>query len=260
MLGKGKASAATDADIARLADSLQCHPADLEAIAQVESAGFGWFPDGRIKILFEKHQFYKFIPEAARTNAVKNGLARKNWISPDKGGYEDQNTPDARYKLLERAIKVDREAAFKAISSGRFQIMLFNHDICGHQTAEGMFNAFCESEVYQLSALAGFLTNKGLLPAIRSRDFQKIETIYNGGGLNGAYAKKMKAASDKLRAGKWKDYKAGSMASPSPVVAPTPIPTPKPIPAPPVAEPAPVVKRSGLSALIELILNLFKRK
>lgn len=212
MLGKGKAAAATDADIARLADSLQCHPADLEAIAEVESSGFGWFPDGRIKILFEKHWFYKLIPVEARTNAMKNGLARKNWISPKNGGYKDQATADARYKLLERAIKIDREAAFQSISIGSFQIMGFNHAICGHQTAEGMFNAFCESEVYQLSALAGFLTNKGLLSAIRSRDFQKIETVYNGGGLNGAYAQKMKVASDKLRAGKWKGYKGGSMS------------------------------------------------
>lgn len=38
-----------------------------------------------------------------------------------------------------------------------------------------------------------------------------------------------------------------------------PTPTPKPAHAPPVAEPAPVVKRSGLSALIELILKLFRR-
>lgn len=211
-LGKGKAAAITDADMAKLADDLQCHPADLEAIAQVESAGFGWFADGRIKILFEKHWFYKLLPDEKRTNAMKNGLARKNWISPANGGYKDQDKPDDRYKLLERAIKVDREAAFSSISVGKFQIMGFNHKICGHQTAEGMFNAFCESEVYQLSAFAGFLVNKGLVKAIRARDFDRVEEVYNGGGLGGAYAKKMRAESDKLRAGKWKGYRPGSLA------------------------------------------------
>lgn len=217
MLGKGKATAATDADLARLADSLQVHPADLEAIAQVESAGFGWFPDGRIKILFEKHWFYKFLPDAARTNAMKSGLARKSWISPKNGGYKDQATAGERYKLLERAIKIDREAAFKSVSVGTFQIMGFNHGICGHQTAEGMFNAFCEGELYQLSALASFLTAKGLLPAIRARDFAKVETVYNGGGLNGTYAKKMREASDKLRAGKWKNYRPAVVSHETPV-------------------------------------------
>lgn len=258
-LGKGKAAAATDADMAKLADDLQCHPADLEAIAQVESAGFGWFPDGRIKILFEKHWFYKFIPDAARTNAMKNGLARKNWIKPANGGYKDQATPNDRYRLLEKAIKVDREAAFKSISMGTFQIMGFNHAICGHQTAEGMFNAFCQSEVYQLSAFAGFLNTKGLVPAIRARDFARVEQVYNGGGLNGAYARKMKAASDKLRAGKWKDYRPGSKRD----LDTTPKPSepsllqPK---TPDVGTTPPAPSGNWLAALISIIAKLFKGK
>lgn len=256
MLGKGKAAAATDADIARLADSLSCHPADLEAIAEVESAGFGWYPDGRIKILFEKHWFYKFIPDSARTNAMKNGLARKIWISPKNGGYKDQATADARYKLLERAIKVDREAAFKSISMGTFQIMGFNHAVCGHQTAEGMFNAFCDGELIQLSALAGFLTAKGLLPAIRARDFDKIEAVYNGGGLNGAYAKKMLEASVKLRAGKWNGYTPGSL---SPAVPKPAEPAPAPQTPPATIEQGPVPSGNWLAGILAVILKIFSR-
>jgi hypothetical protein len=219
-LGKGKATAITDADIASLARTLRCHPAHIEAIAEVESNGFGWFPDGRIKILFEKHWFYKLIPEAKRANAVKNGLARKNWISPQKGGYKDQPDADARYKLLERAIRVDREAAFKSISMGKFQIMGFNHKICGHQSAEQMFNAFCESEVYQLTAFAGFLVNNKLESAIQGGDFDRIEQVYNGGGLNGAYAKKMRAAAAKLKAGKWANWDAKEAPKPAPATTP----------------------------------------
>lgn len=243
-LGKGRASASTDADIARLADSLQCHPADLEAIAQVESAGFGWFSDGRIKILFEKHWFYKFLSPSVRSLAVLDQIARKTWISPANGGYKDQATADQRYKLLERAIKIDREAAFKSISVGTFQIMGFNHAICGHQTAEGMFNAFCESETYQLSALAGFLTGKGLLTALRTRDFPEIERVYNGGGLKGVYAAKMRTASDALRAGKWRDYKPGSM---------TMKPTPQP-----EAPAIPEASGGWLDKLLEAISNIVK--
>lgn len=220
-LGKGKAAAITAADIARLADSLQVHPADLEAIALVESGGFGWFPDGRIKILFEKHCFHKLLSPSERALATADKLARPKWISPAAGGYKDQATAGARYALLERAIKLNRDAAFQSISIGTYQIMGFNHAICGHQTAEGMFNAFCESELYQLSALAGFLTNKGLLPAIRARDFAKVETIYNGGGLKGAYAKHMRQESDKLRAGKWAGYKPGAFPAASADPKPT---------------------------------------
>lgn len=220
-LGKGKAVAISDADIASLANTLRCHPADLEAIAEVESNGFGWFPDGRIKILFEKHWFYKLLPEAKRAGAVKAGLARKSWVSPAKGGYKDQSDADSRYKLLERAIAIDLDAAYQSISIGTYQIMGFNHALCGHQTARQMFDAFCESEAYQLSALAGFLLKKGLDKALAEGDFAKIEQVYNGGGLNGTYAAKMRAASKRLRAGKWADW-APSRSIPKPPIPPKP--------------------------------------
>ena len=41
--------------------------------------------------------------------------------------------------------------------------------------------------------------------------FEKVEQRYNGGGLNGAYAKRMRIASDNLRKSKWKDYRPGAM-------------------------------------------------
>lgn len=262
ILGKGEAIAVTDADIAKLADSLQCHPADLEAIAEVESGGFGWFPDGRIKILFEKHWMYKYLEGSARSAAVKAGVARASWISPKQGGYNDQSSADDRYELLEKAIKFNREGAFKSASYGTYQIMGFNHQVCGHPTAEDMFNKFCQSEVYQLSAFAAFLKSKGLVSAIKRRDFAEIERGYNGGGLNGAYAYKMKVASDKLRAGKWKDYKPGSMAIPTPKPAPAPAtPPPVPIDAPPaVITPGPVPSGGWLSALLAVLASAFGRK
>ena len=80
VLGKGRAEAISARDIAQLADQLGCHPADLEAIAEVESNGFGWFADGRMKILFEKHWFYRNLTGSKRALAVKTGLARNAWI------------------------------------------------------------------------------------------------------------------------------------------------------------------------------------
>lgn len=261
-LGKGEAIAATDADIARLADSLQCHPADLEAIAQVESGGFGWFGDGRIKILFEKHWFYKFLEGTVRTNAMKSGLARASWISPSKGGYKDQVTPDQRYSLLERALKINREGAFKSVSIGTYQIMGFNHKVCGHPTAEDMFNKFCQSEVYQLSAFAAFLKSKGLVSAIQRRDFAEVERGYNGGGQNGAYADKMRAASKKFHAGKWANYKPGSYPIPKAIPQPPPVPIDAP-PAPnnpAIIAQGPVPDGGWLGALLSVVAKAFSRK
>ena len=61
MLGTGPAKSITDADIADVAKELKLHPATIEAISKVESSGSGWFKDGRIKILFEKHKYYIFL-------------------------------------------------------------------------------------------------------------------------------------------------------------------------------------------------------
>jgi hypothetical protein len=210
-LGKGRAAAIAPAEMAALADELGCHPADLEAIAEVESGGFGWYREGRIKILFEKHWFFRLVEPALRATAVKLGLARKSWVPPSKGGYRDQKTPEQRYAILAEAIDLDCEAAFGSVSIGRFQIMGFNHKICGFASASAMWTKFLESERHQLRAFGNFLKSKGLVAAIRRRDFAKVEKGYNGGGLGGTYARRMKAESDKLRAGKWKNYRPGSM-------------------------------------------------
>ena len=210
MLGHGKAIAATDGDLARLADRLKVHPADLEAIKIVESAGFGWFPDGRLKILFEKNWFYKLTKGAERKAAVRAGLARRKWISPKRGGYSEQAEPSARYQILSAAMKINPEMAMQSISQGSFQIMGFNYGICGFASASAMFAAMCETEQAHLLAFSRFLQSKGLASAIRARDFDKVERVYNGGGLNGRYAVRMTKHSNSLRAVKWKGYQAGS--------------------------------------------------
>jgi len=250
MLGKGEAHAITDKDVSALATRLGVHPADLEAIAEVESNGFGWFKDGRIKILFEKHWFYKLLSGAQRDRAVREGLARKNWISPSNGGYKDQSNADARYRLLTKAMAINEEMALQSISMGRFQIMGFNYALCGFISAKQMWTKFLHSEVYQLEAFANFLTKKNLIAAVKNRDFDTVEEVYNGGGLNGAYARKMKTASDKLRAGKWANWQPDK-----PVSAPQPVPPPvlpkEPEPAP-VAAPEPAQAKTGIITLIAI--------
>lgn len=222
-LGEGRAEAITDKDIATLADKLGVHPADLEAIAEVESNGFGWFADGRMKILFEKHWFYKLIDPSKRAKAVNAGLARAKWIAPKDGGYTEQKSSAQRYKILQDAIAVDEDAAYQSISMGKFQIMGFNHGLCGFTSAKQMFVQFLDSEANQLRAFANFLKGKNLIPALKARDFAEIEKVYNGGGLNGTYAKKMKAASDSLRAGKWKHYQPAKTAPESTTSKPNPV-------------------------------------
>ena len=223
ILGKGRAAATSDNDIARLAIDLGCHPAVLEAIVKVESGGFGWSKDGRMKILFEKHWFFKVLRGAQRTRAVNAGLARKGWISPSKGGYKEQRTTAAKYKILSNAIDINEEAAFKSISMGKFQIMGFNHGICGFPSAKAMFDDFTDTEANQLKALSNFMIAKKLQNALRNEDFNRIEKVYNGGGLNGKYAARMRTHCRKLKAGKWKDFDPDQYGGGIPAVDEKPI-------------------------------------
>jgi hypothetical protein len=251
ILGFGTATAITDTDMALLADELDCHPANLEAIAMVESQGFGWFKDGRMKILDEKHWFYKLVDPSQRKRAVTLGLARKKWVSPKNGGYKDQATADQRYNILAKQIEIDPSAAFSSISMGKFQIMGFNHKICGYISPGSMFHSFLESEVNQLAAFANFLKGKGLVNALRNGDFETVEFVYNGGGLGGTYARRMREAARDLRDGKWSDYTRGSrLPRDDEPKKETSVHRPvKKIPAPPASG-------SILSTLIEYIVTL----
>lgn len=259
LLGQGRAAAITNNDMAALAVNLGCHPAALEAIAEVESAGFGWFDDGRIKILPEPHKFYSALPVARRAAALKSGLAFKTYKETKASGHYKKmtNGPGPRYDFLARMIEYDAGAAYEAMSVGKFQIMGFNAETCGFPSAKAMFDAFVDSEVSQLRAFGAFLIKNGLRQALKDENFAQIETTYNGGGLNGAYAARMKAECAKLKAGKWSGWPntwPGKTAAPpvaAPVapakpVAPVMPTTPAPLaPTPPTAAPAP---RAGLWA------------
>jgi len=249
MLGQGRAAAITNDDMAALATGLGCHPATLEAIAVVESSGFGWFDDGRIKILPEPHKFYSALPVAKRAGALKTGLAFKTYAETKASGHYKRmtNLPGPRYDFLTRMIEYDPDAAFEAISVGKFQIMGFNAVTCGFGSARAMFDAFVDSEANQLGAFGEFLVKNGLRPALKAENFAQIETTYNGGGLGGAYAARMKAECAKLKAGKWAGWPATwpGKATPPTTTAPLPPVTAPPAPAKPVApvpatNPAPI--------------------
>lgn len=237
-LGKGRAAAITNDDMAALAIELGCHPAALEAIAEVESAGFGWFDDGRIKILPEPHKFYSALPDSKRAAALKAGLAFKTYAQTKASGHYKKmtNKPGPRYDFLARMIEFDADAAYEAMSVGKFQIMGLNAETCGFPSAKAMFDAFVDSEVNQLRAFGAFLVENGLRPALKAENFAQIETTYNGGGLNGAYAARMKAECAKLKAGKWAGWPKTwpGKSAPAPIITPPA--------APPVAPPAAPVK------------------
>lgn len=151
------------------AEDLGCDVAAVKAVAQVESAGGGFFNDGRPKILYERHWFRKF------TNGqfdVSNAS-----VSGTRGGYK---RGAAEYARLEEAIGLDREAALKSASWGKFQIMGFNHAVCGFDDVEDFVAAMVESEDRHLQAFISFVESNGLDAHLRSLNWAKFARGYNG--------------------------------------------------------------------------------
>lgn len=212
--GRGLALAADKWAIARAAREHQWHPADLGGIKVVESGSFGWFRNGQIKILPEPHVFRRRLPERLRAKAIRQGLATRGFRATKASGhYKSMRGPKPRYDLLNKMIQFCLKhnkgmvgPAYMSVSIGDFQIMGFHWKALGFKSAKNMFDQFCASQTVQINAFVKLLLQMGLKQAIRDRNFARVETVYNGGGLNGAYARRMKRESDILRRTVWKDW------------------------------------------------------
>ena len=269
-IGKGRAAAITDADIIRLALDLDMHPAHIEGVAEAESTGFGWWPDGHMKILPEKHQFYKHVAPSKRDEAVRRGLAKRKWVSPANGGYKEfggswDKQVESRYGWLTEAMKLDRDGALKSISMGKFQIMGFNYEICGFVSPWHMWNLFLDSEFTQLEAFVNYLHENNLVAKLRNGDWYGVAKGYNGTGQAKTYARIISDAVAALKRGKWRNWdpdkaRKGIKAKPAPKEPPKakrePIP-PKPPKAP--REPAPKGVWGFIADLIRSIIRSFRR-
>ena len=75
---------------------------------------------------------------------------------------------------------LDREAALKSASWGRFQIMGFNHASAGHATIQTFIDAMFKSESAHLDAFVAFLQSTGLNDALKKKDWAKFARGYNG--------------------------------------------------------------------------------
>ena len=166
----GNPAPLTDDDFARAAARLGCAVAAIRAVADVESAANGFLPDGRPKILFERHIFHR-LTEGRFSNGHPHLSART------PGGYRG----GAReYERLGEALVLDRAAALKSASWGRFQIMGFNHALCGEPDLEAFVAGMVAAEAQQLGYFAGFIEGAGLAGALRRRDWPAFARGYNG--------------------------------------------------------------------------------
>ncbi|MFC2352580.1 N-acetylmuramidase domain-containing protein [Eikenella halliae] len=168
-----------EADIQAAAALLDVDAAAVKAIVQVESAGSGFLPDGRVKILFERHIFYHELAKAKGKEFAEHAAAEAPHVChPQPGGYRGGT---AEYPRLARAMGIDKTAGMAAASWGLFQIMGFNFQAAGFDSVDAFVDAMKQGEGQQLQAFARFVkANKAMHAALQKKDWAKFASLYNG--------------------------------------------------------------------------------
>lgn len=184
----------TESDFKEAAEILNCDVAAIKAVAEVESSGHGFLSDGRVKILFEGHQFYKHTKGAYSESYPT--ICYKKWT---KQHYSKGPNADVRgageLTRLEQAISLDREAALKSASYGKFQIMGFNFGACDFDDVEEFYEAMQASEGAQLKAFCCFIKANKLDNYLRKHQWANFARGYNGPAYaENKYDKKLAAA------------------------------------------------------------------
>lgn len=148
-------------------------PEVLLAFAKIESPRGAYMADGRPYILYEAHVFSRLT--SGRFDESHPTLSSATWnrkLYGAGGGHQ--------YDRLYKAMELDQSAALKACSWGAYQILGDNHKLCGFDTVEDFVQYMVESEANQFDLFIRFLLKRGIMPALRAKDWDTAFFKYNG--------------------------------------------------------------------------------
>lgn len=173
---KGKAKRLDDIDLPMIGKMIGVGEDEIHAVLDVEAAGTGFDKQGRPKMLFEPHVFWRELgPGAKRDRAAREGLAYPRW---KPGAY-----PRDSYPRMAKALAIDEDAALRSASWGLPQMMGFNCKLAGYPTAKAMVEAFLDDEETHLAAMVRFIKATGLGDELQRHDWKGFARGYNGPGF-----------------------------------------------------------------------------
>ena len=166
-------------DFVRCAETLGVEVAAVKAVQEVETGGRGgFFALGRPAILFEGHIFWNQLK--------KNGKRPEDYLTGNgdilypKWTKEHYKGGMGEYTRLNRAMEIDETAAICSASWGLFQIMGFNHTVCGCKDVKEFVAKMTTDEGSQLDLFTAFLQGNGWDKYLRSREWTEFARKYNG--------------------------------------------------------------------------------
>lgn len=158
--------------------------AAVKAVNEVESSGKGFFVDGRPKILFEGHIFWRQLKErgiepSTIANASNADVLYSKWTkSHYLGGTREFDRLEKASKLL-----VDprvKEAALASASWGSYQIMGFHANKLGYNSVQNFVDEMYIHERNQLEAFGRYITAFGCINHLRGLNWAGFAKCYNG--------------------------------------------------------------------------------
>lgn len=186
------APAVKNADLIALARRLGCSVAQIRAVAKVESAGSGFFPSGRPKLLWERHYFWR------RLRIIIPLLS-----NPKAGGYTtdaDRDGINDNWEKMADAMMRNPTFAVESASWGKFQVMGAWWKQLGYRSSFDFAWRMRTSELEHYEVLARYVEKNGLRPALRalSPDPETCRAFaegFNGPAYErGGYHRKLAAA------------------------------------------------------------------
>lgn len=173
-----------ESDLIDFANTHQLELAAVKAVNEIESSGKGFLIDGRPKILFEGHIFWKELktrginPESLANFSNADILYPKWTRQHYLGGVRE-------YLRLEKAKTLHpnpliKEAALASCSWGSYQVMGFHAEKLGYSS---VFQFVAEMEKHErnhLEAFGRYLEKFGCMRHLRNKDWTKFAVCYNG--------------------------------------------------------------------------------
>ena len=190
-------------EIEKVAEAQGIEPAALKTVIEVESGGRATSKvDGKDMplILYEYHVFYRYkgLNDAERSTAVSKRLASRRW-----GDIPYVKSQSGRYGQLERAAKINEQAAYAACSWGVGQVLGENAEWLGYGTPRKLAETCMKGVAGQVEVMLAFVKKAGLMDELHARDWRGFARRYNGPGQVDHYSRLMKAAYKRHAGSDW---------------------------------------------------------
>ncbi|WP_376710795.1 N-acetylmuramidase family protein [Pseudochrobactrum lubricantis] len=153
-------------------------PAALAAVAQTESSGIVTTRiNGRDEplIRFEGHYFDKRLSPADQAKARALKLS-----SPRAGATPNPADQAARWQMLDKACRINRDAAYESTSWGVGQVMGAHWHWLGYVSVAEMVETVRSAVPEQIELMSRFIVYSNLRDVLNKHDWQKFAYSYNG--------------------------------------------------------------------------------